>query len=153
MKTKKYIFRTLIISILLSATVGSFAQECTFGIFKISTKDAAANEQVKTFKSAYPEVMKIKEVDVETTTVMVVDDIKKTKVQGDRITLHFTYKGAKKWAKFTEESVGKKIAFVVNNKVYCMPLVNAPIKQGIAMISGLKDNEEAIALNKFLVKK
>ena len=152
MKTNKHIFRSLLITAIVFFATNSFAQDCTFGIFKISVQDTASSENVKTFLSAYPEVMKIKEVQVNTPSAVQLEDIKKTEVQGNRIVLHFTYKGAKKWAKFTEESVDKQIAMVVNNKVYSMPKVNAPIKVGMAMITGLKDGQEALALNKFLLK-
>ena len=153
MKTRKHIYRSLIVFTLLIFAATSFAQDCTFGIFKISTQDTTASVTVETFPSAYPEVMKIKNITVETPAVMVLADIKKTEVQGDRIILHFTYKGAKKWARFTEESIGKQIAMLVNNKVYCMPKVNAKILGGMAMINGLRDAEEAASLNKYLSKK
>jgi len=53
--------------------------------------------------------------------------------------------GAKKWADFTKQNIGKTIAFTIDNQVYSMPIINGEIKQGIAMITGL--NSESIAKN------
>lgn len=40
------------------------------------------------------------------------------------------------WADATEQSIGKHIGFVCNNKVVCNPLVNARIESGNFAISG-----------------
>lgn len=40
------------------------------------------------------------------------------------------------WADATEQSIGKRIGFVCNNKVVCNPLVNARIESGNFAISG-----------------
>lgn len=153
MKPNNNIYRSLLISALILFATSSFAQDSTFGIFKISTQEATSNEKVKTFQSAYPEVMKIREINVVTPAAILIDDIKKTEVKGDKIVLHFTYKGAKKWAKFTEESIGKQIALVVDNKVYSMPKIQAEIRTGMAMIAGIKDEQEAVRLNELLKTK
>lgn len=70
-------------------------------------------------------------------------DIQSTKARKQNVEIRFTVKGAVKWAEMTKKNTGKQLAFVINNQVYSMPLVNAEINEGIAMITGLSD--EALA--------
>lgn len=70
--------------------------------------------------------------------VMVNADIRTTKPNGNHVDIEFNYKGAKKWAEMTRTNTGRTIAFVINNQIYSMPLVNSEIKRGIAMIYGLE---------------
>lgn len=70
-------------------------------------------------------------------------DIQSTKARKQNVEIRFSAKGAVKWAEMTKKNTGKQLAFVINNQVYSMPLVNAEINEGIAMITGLSD--EALA--------
>jgi preprotein translocase subunit SecD len=70
-------------------------------------------------------------------------DIEKVKASGNQIEIDFNYNGAKKWADFTKKNIGNWVAFVVNGRVYSMPLINGEIKSGIAIISGFKDEVSA----------
>lgn len=70
--------------------------------------------------------------------------IKSTKANGNNVEIYFTLEGARKWADFTKQNIGKTIAFTIDNQVYSMPIINGEIKQGIAMITGLN---ESIAKN------
>ncbi len=48
-------------------------------------------------------------------------------------------KGAKKWADLTKQNIGKTIAFIIDNQIYTMPVINGEIKHGVALITGLKN--------------
>jgi preprotein translocase subunit SecD len=71
--------------------------------------------------------------------------IKNTEANGTNVEIYFNMEGAKKWADFTKQNIGKTIAFTIDNQIYSMPLIKGEIKQGIAMITGL--NNEGIAKN------
>ena len=84
-------------------------------------------------------------VGIRPNTVMNIASIKKTKANGSTVEIYFNSKGAKEWADFTKQNIGKTIAFLIDNQIYCMPVINGEIKHGIAMITGL--NNETIAKN------
>jgi hypothetical protein len=84
-------------------------------------------------------------VGVRPNTVMNIASIKKTKANGSNVEIYFNYKGAKDWADFTKQNIGKSIAFIIDNQVYAIPVINGEITHGIAMITGL--NNESIAKN------
>jgi preprotein translocase subunit SecD len=84
-------------------------------------------------------------VGIRPNTVMNIASIKKTKANGNNVEIYFNYKGAKEWADFTKQNIGKSIAFIIDNQVYAIPVINGEIKNGIAMITGL--NDETIAKN------
>jgi preprotein translocase subunit SecD len=151
MKTKTIILFIVLMGIFISISQSSLSQECRFGIFSIPVKTESTDKQIKTFPIAYPQQNENAKITVRTPSAMVLEDIKKTEIQDKNIVLHFTYNGAKKWAQFTKEQTGKQIAFVVNDRIYSTPLVNAEIKTGMAMITGLKDEQEAQKIILYLI--
>lgn len=84
-------------------------------------------------------------VGIRPNTVMNIASIKNTKAKGNNVEIYFNLEGAKKWADFTKQNIGKTIAFTIDNQIYSMPVIMGEIKQGIAMITGLTD--ESIAEN------
>ena len=84
-------------------------------------------------------------VGIRPNTVFSLSSIKKTKANGNNVEIYFNSKGATDWADFTKQNIGKSIAFVIDNQVYSIPILNGAIKQGIAMITGL--NNESVAKN------
>jgi len=78
-------------------------------------------------------------------TVISMSSIKKTKATGNNVEIYFNLEGAKEWADFTKQNIGKSIAFTIDNQIYSMPIINGEINHGIAMITGL--NNETIAKN------
>jgi len=100
---------------------------------------------VKTFYQVDKEQKYNALVGIRPNTVMNIASIKKTKTNGTNVEIYFNYKGAKEWADFTKQNIGKSIAFTIDNQIYCMPIINGEIIQGIAMITGL--NNESIAKN------
>jgi len=84
-------------------------------------------------------------VGVRPSTVINIASIKETKVDENNVVIYFNLEGAKKWADFTKQNIGKSIAFIIDNQIYAIPVINGEIKQGIAMITGLKN--ETIAKN------
>jgi preprotein translocase subunit SecD len=84
-------------------------------------------------------------VGITPSTVINVASIKKTKANGTNVEIYFNSKGAKDWADFTKQNIGKSIAFIIDNQIYAIPVINGEIKHGIAMITGL--NNETFAKN------
>jgi len=84
-------------------------------------------------------------VGIRSNTVMNIASLKNTKANGNNVEIYFNLEGAKKWADFTKQNIGKTIAFTIDNQIYSMPVIMGEIKQGIAMITGL--NDESIAKN------
>jgi hypothetical protein len=84
-------------------------------------------------------------VGIRPNKVMDIESIEKTKANGNNVEIYFNSKGAKEWADFTRQNIGKSIAFIIDNQVYATPLINGEIKHGIAMITGLTD--ESLAKN------
>jgi preprotein translocase subunit SecD len=82
-------------------------------------------------------------VGVRPNAVIDISSIKKTKANGNNVEIYFNLKGAKKWAEFTKQNIGKMIAFVIDNQIYSMPMINGEIKNGIAMITGLNNEINA----------
>jgi len=100
---------------------------------------------VKTFYRVDKEQKYYAIVGIRPNTVINIASIKKTKANGTNVEIYFNYKGAKEWADFTKQNIGKSIAFTIDNQIYSMPIINGEIIQGIAMITGL--NNESIAKN------
>jgi preprotein translocase subunit SecD len=71
-------------------------------------------------------------------------DIENTKSNGNKVEIYFNKKGADKWADLTKKNIGKTLAFIIDYKVYSMPVVNAEIRNGVALINGLAN----VALSK-----
>lgn len=59
------------------------------------------------------------------------------------VSLEFNSEGAKKFAKITEENVGKRLAIVLDGKVQSAPVIREPIPSGQAQITGRFTQEEA----------
>lgn len=82
-------------------------------------------------------------VAVKQEPVLSLSDIQKTSSKGSAVEIYFTLEGARKWAAMTEGNIGKSVAFVIDDQVYSMPMINGVIKSGIAVISGLPDETAA----------
>lgn len=72
-----------------------------------------------------------------------IEDLSKAISSGSSIELRFNYRGARKFAKLTQECTGSMIAFVINGEIWSLPRVNAPIKSGVALIQGINDRKLA----------
>ncbi|NJO89205.1 MAG: hypothetical protein HC831_09805 [Chloroflexia bacterium] len=70
-------------------------------------------------------------------------DISKVEEQNKQVLIHFNLNGAKKWATLTKKNIGSYLAFEINQQIYSLPMVNAEIKKGIAIISGFNSKEIA----------
>lgn len=60
-----------------------------------------------------------------------------------RIVLRFNSQGAEDFARVTGENVGKRMAIVLDGKLYCAPSINSAITGGSAEITGKFSEEEA----------
>jgi len=79
-----------------------------------------------------------------------ISDISKTIPRVGAVEIRFNYKGTKKWAEMTNANTGKIVAFTVNNEIWSLPMVNAEIRSGVAMIAGIVDEKTAADLSKLL---
>ncbi|MDD4655618.1 MAG: hypothetical protein PHT08_09455, partial [Bacteroidales bacterium] len=77
-------------------------------------------------------------------------DIKKTKAVNNAVEIYFTQKGAVKWAEFTRNNTGKMIAFVINDRIYTLTTVMAEIRNGMALMNGLENEETAAKISETL---
>lgn len=59
------------------------------------------------------------------------------------IELSMTDSGKAKWARITEQNIGKNIGMILDGKLVCAPLVRTRIDVGIAIINGLFTEKEA----------
>lgn len=86
-------------------------------------------------------------VAVKPLAVINLSHVLKTKAEGNRVIIYFNMKGANLWAEVTRNNVGKTLIFVLDNKVYDMPFVNAEIREGLALIGNLESDTLAKALS------
>lgn len=84
-------------------------------------------------------------------TVLTGKDLKDAKAQiiqntRNEVALEFTDEGAKKFADLTTKNVGKHIAILLDNQVLTNPVVQEPIPNGKAVITGQRTIQEAQSL-------
>lgn len=63
------------------------------------------------------------------------------------VELQFTFTGKDKFAQLTKENLKRRMGMLVDGKLVTAPIINAPIDQGIAIITGdfTKDEAQRIA--------
>ncbi len=59
------------------------------------------------------------------------------------ISLDMNPQGARSWSRFTGSNIGKRVAIVLDDKVYMAPYINDKIPTGQTLISGLDNANEA----------
>jgi len=118
-----------------------------------------SSENLKMIKTVYPVDNSKKHFEfavLKIVPAISLSDIQITKNKGNKVEIYFTLSGARKWADFTKKNIGKMVAFVIDNQIYTMPLVQAEIRSGEAIIVGLKDEKMAenisVYLNSSLLK-
>jgi len=89
---------------------------------------------------------------VEPTSIIDNSFIKKAAANDKEVLITFNEKGAKKWADYTKNSIGKEVAFLLDNKVCFWTRIEGEISDGTAKITGLKSTEEAQILAYKLMK-
>jgi len=60
-----------------------------------------------------------------------------------QIALLFTAHGAKRLAEVTRDSIGKRLAMIIDGKLYSAPVIQAEISNGGAVIAGSFNEQEA----------
>ena len=65
--------------------------------------------------------------------------IKKTRVKGNNVEIYFNLEGANKWSDLTKQNIGKPVAFIIDNQIYAMPMINSEVRNGVALINNLED--------------
>ena len=112
-----------------------------------------SHEKVKIVKTYYPVYKDHKYyviVAVRPDPVIDNSDIKRTKVNGNMVEIYFNMEGARKWAELTKQNVGNMVAFIIDNQIYTMPVINNEIRNGVALISGLENETCARQLSEAL---
>ena len=82
--------------------------------------------------------------------VIGLDEIRKTKVDGQDVMIYFNMDGAKKWADITKNNIGKTLVFAINGEIIYTPMIATELRNGVAKITGLNDEASAINLSKSL---
>lgn len=77
-------------------------------------------------------------------------DIRKTRPVNNRVEIYFNLRGTKKWAAITKQNIGKQVAFIIDNQIYTMPLINGEINNGMALINRLPDETVAVKISEAL---
>jgi preprotein translocase subunit SecD len=77
-------------------------------------------------------------------------DINNTKSNRNNVEIYFNMKGSNKWADLTKHSIGKTLAFIIDDMIYSMPLINAEIRNGVALINELENETTANNISKSL---
>ncbi len=77
-------------------------------------------------------------------------DIKKTKSNQNVVEIYFHHKGVNKWSDFTKNNIDKLIAFSIDNKIYTLTSVIGEIKNGTAILNGLKNKDLATKISNSL---
>jgi preprotein translocase subunit SecD len=112
-----------------------------------STYSRSSIKLFRTVQPVDPEGKYYEVVAVRYPPVITNADLQKTKAEKQNVYLYFNYPGARKWAEMTKNNTGKMVAFVIDNLVYSIPLVNAEIKSGTAMINGFPDERSAFKIS------
>ena len=74
-------------------------------------------------------------------------DVQKTLPDGNNVEIRFNMQGAEKWAEMTSGNIGNSVAFLVDGEIYAIPVVNAEIRSGVALINGLENADVASELS------
>jgi preprotein translocase subunit SecD len=101
-----------------------------------------SKEDINLVRSAYPvdgEGKYYALVAIKKNPVIDNSDIQKTITRNQIVEIHFNLNGARKWAKATKNNIGNSVAFIIDNQMYNMPIINGEIKSGMAIINGLKN--------------
>ena len=77
-------------------------------------------------------------------------DISKTKAIGNKVEIYFNLNGAKKWAELTGNHIGSHVAITIDDKIYGMPVINAQIKTGVVVLTGLQNDNVATRISNSL---
>lgn len=121
--------------------------------FKLVSSDVSKVSEA--MKGQVPEGYELKELDkepilLERETLLRGDTLVNADVRFDQggfgqpiVGLKFNSLGAEKFARITSENVGRRLAIILDGKVYSAPRINEPIPSGEAIISGRFDVEEA----------
>jgi hypothetical protein len=105
-----------------------------------------ARHNMKLIRSHYPVGYENRYYEiVAVRPVPVIDNshILKSNAKGDQVIIHLNYKGAKKLADLSRNNIGNRIAFIIDNQTYCLPVVMGEINEGSAIINGLPDANDA----------
>lgn len=112
----------------------------------IALKPDFSAQNLKIFKTYYPvdeDQKYYAVVAIRPNAVINNINISKAEVDGNNVTIYFNFTGSKKWADLTKKSIGNQLAFVIDNQIYSLPLINGEIRNGMAIISGFKSNKAA----------
>jgi preprotein translocase subunit SecD len=76
--------------------------------------------------------------------------IKKTKANGNNVEIYFNQEGAKRWSDLTKKSIGRTVAFIIDNQIFAMPAIQSEIRNGAAIINNLENETIARRISESL---
>ena len=79
-----------------------------------------------------------------------ISDIHNTQPKDKSVEIHFSGKGAKKWAAFTGQNIKSHVAIIIEDEIYSMPRIAGEIRNGMARIDGFEDEEMAKKISQSL---
>jgi len=105
-----------------------------------------SEQNIKLIKTRYPvdkEQKYYAVVAIRPSSIIYNSDIKKTKVSGKDVEIYFNMEGANKWADLTKQNIGNTVVFVVDNQVCSFATISSEILNGISIINGLNNEDDA----------
>jgi preprotein translocase subunit SecD len=112
----------------------------------VDLSDLSTETSVKLLRTAYTvdnEHKYVGIVAVQSKSLLDNTMIQKAVAVKNNVEIRFNLEGAKLWAEMTRKNTGKVVALVIDGEVYALPYVNAEIRNGMAMITGLENEELA----------
>jgi len=77
---------------------------------------------------------------IDPVPIVTIDNFKSIEVNQNNngipyLLIQFDIKGKKAWANGTGQSIGKRLALVIDNKLFHVPIVNAQINSGVSALN------------------
>lgn len=149
MKTKLW---SLLIAVVISITVRGYAstnETATFQM-RLVTDVAAGDCDCDDMAVAQPNGDTTKKELLHVLHKVLADqtDLKSAALQTDQfghpqIAINFNEKGTKRFAEVTRNSIGKRLAIIIDGRLYSAPSIRSEIPGGKAVISGSFSEDEA----------
>jgi preprotein translocase subunit SecD len=145
---------TLLLGCLLAFTLSAAepSKPATFELRLVLDIASPESEELTLTHPGTPQRERIEKLHVQKKPLLDRSALKSAAVQRNattnapEIAITFTQRGAKRFAEVTRDHVGKRLAIVIDGKVYSAPKIMTEIPGGKALISGSFTDQEATEL-------